>query len=370
LKKIPFFFLFVILLLQKANGQIMPDSSLGNFALSASYHYGFIIAHRESIVPFQQDHTKSFELDIKKHTYGRKEWQQIYYYPDIGIKYLFIDLGNPGQLGNAHALIPYLDLILNKNQNAQLSFNFGWGIGYIEKIFDTEYNYKNIAIGSHWNAALAFSTDFKLKLFKQTFLHSGISLTHFSNGSTVVPNLGLNVASVKIGITHNFGEKNLLIKDSLPPFERCYRNTFYVAGGIKEIYPVYGPDYYVVAFSATRLRQLTRKKAVGLGVDIHYDESLVYKLEGDSVNGDSDSNNSFSSNLRAGINGTYEFIFSDFSILVQMGGYVYNKVKSDGSIYNRIGLRYQFSKNYFACYNLKSHWAKADFFEFGIGMKL
>jgi lipid A 3-O-deacylase PagL len=360
--------LFVLLtsnfLLINARGEGFPDSTLSRFDISASYHYGFIIAHRASIVSLQQDHTKSFELAFRKITNGNKTWQQLYHYPCVGLKYLFIDLGNPERLGNGQALVPFIDLILNKNPKAQISFNWGWGIGYIEKPFDKNNNYKDIAIGSHWNSVIAFSTDLKIKLLKKTFLNSGISLTHFSNGSAVTPNLGINVASVKIGITHGIGEGKPLLKDTLPPFQRHSRNSIYLAGGVKQIYPVYGPDYYVYILSASSLKQFTRKKAIGIGADLHYDGSIIHKLENDSVAADN-----FTYGMRAGLHGAYEFIFSDFSITVQMGGYIYNKLKSEGTFYHRLGLRYQFSKNYFACYNLKSHWAKADFFEWGIGRK-
>ena len=349
----------------KTNGASLPDSTLSSFDISANYHYGFIIAHRTTIVPLQQDHTKSFELAIRKNTFGKKTWQQLYHYPAVGLKYLFIDLGNPQHLGTGQALIPFIDLPLNKNERAKLSFNFGWGIGYIEKPFNKDNNYKNIAIGSRWNSAIGFSTDLKLKLLKKIFLNTGISLTHFSNGSLSTPNLGVNVASVKVGITHGLGKGKPFIRDSLPPFEKKIRNSIYAAGGVKQIYPVYGPDYYVFILSAARLKQFNRKKAIGFGIDVHYDESVTHKLKDDSV-----SDSGFTSGIRAGINCTYEFIFSDFSITEQFGGYIYSKLKSEGTFYNRLGLRYQFTKKYFACFNLKSHWAKADFFEWGIGVRL
>ncbi|MEP7170677.1 MAG: acyloxyacyl hydrolase [Bacteroidota bacterium] len=356
---------FLISLAVKANVKADPDSTLSSIDISASYHYGFIIAHRSSIVPLQQDHTKSFELTIRKITNGNKTWQQLYHYPAIGLKYLYINLGNPQQLGMGQALIPFIDLPFNKNKYAQLSFNFGWGIGYIQKPFNRINNYKNIAIGSRWNSAIGFSTDLKIKLLKKTFLNSGVSLTHFSNGSAATPNLGINVASVKIGLLHGFGEGKKYIKDSLPPFQKKFKTTVYIAGGVKQIYPVYGPDYYVCVLSAASLIQFTRKKAIGLGIDVHYDQSIVHKLHSDTI-----FVSGFKYGIRGGINGTYEFIFSDFSVTVAMGGYIYNKLVSDGTFYHRLGLRYQFTKNYFACFNLKSHWAKADFFEWGVGVKI
>jgi len=42
------------------------DSTCSSFDISALYHYGFIIAHRASIVALQKDHTKAFELTFRQ----------------------------------------------------------------------------------------------------------------------------------------------------------------------------------------------------------------------------------------------------------------------------------------------------------------
>ncbi|MEO5570542.1 MAG: acyloxyacyl hydrolase [Bacteroidia bacterium] len=362
MKRVSVIITFVFLLLQKATGGTIPDSTLGTVAVSANYHYGFIIAHRQTIVPLQKDHVKGFELSVSMPATGKKNWQRLYNYPSIGLKYFCLDLGNESQLGFGQAIIPYFNFRFNKNENVQFNFQYGWGLGYIQRPFDAETNYKNVAIGSHWNAAISLSADMRLKLSGQTFLNSGLSLTHFSNGSAVVPNLGINIASVKVGVTQYLGICKRINRDSLPAFRPGFRNSIYLAGGVKQIYPVEGPDYYVWIFSGGCLKQFTRKSAAGLALDLHYDQSLPVKREENFLPADG-----IKYGTRAGISATYELIFSDFSMLIQMGGYFYNSYKPDGNFYNRLGWRYSFFKNYFACINLKSHWAKADFFEFGAG---
>jgi hypothetical protein len=57
-------------------------------------------------------------------------------------------------------------------------------------------------------------------------------------------------------------------------------------------------------------------------------------------------------------------------MLFENGYYLYNRYKDDGNIYSRLCLRYHFSDRYFAVLNLKSHFAKADYWEYGIGMRL
>jgi hypothetical protein len=50
-----------------------------------------------------------------------------------------------------------------------------------------------------------------------------------------------------------------------------------------------------------------------------------------------------------------------------MGAYVKDRYQPDGPLYHRIGMRYQFSNGITANLVLKSHWAKADYVEWGIG---
>ena len=58
-----------------------------------------------------------------------------------------------------------------------------------------------------------------------------------------------------------------------------------------------------------------------------------------------------------------------FSLKLQQGFYVYTQIKDDGILYNRIGMQYNVGKKYFACINLKSHFAKADYMEWGGGIR-
>jgi hypothetical protein len=50
-----------------------------------------------------------------------------------------------------------------------------------------------------------------------------------------------------------------------------------------------------------------------------------------------------------------------------MGAYVRDWYKPNGPIYHRIGVRYQWFNGLFGHMAIKSHWAKADYLELGLG---
>ncbi|MFI5219310.1 MAG: acyloxyacyl hydrolase [Bacteroidia bacterium] len=356
--------LFQALSFHFAYAQSLPEMTQSSVQISAGYHYGFIIAHRGNIVALQKDHVKGFEVCVSKKTLGKKIWQQLYNYPEIGLKYFYFDLGNPEQIGFGQAVIPFVNFPICTNEKIHFGFSYGWGLGYVQRPFNYKTNYENVSIGSHVNSAIHFAAALKIKLFKQTDFNTGINLTHFSNGAIITPNQGINIASIQAGITRHFGDTKPLVKDSIPEFKKHYKNAVYIGTGIKQIYPVMGPQFFAVILSVSRFKQFTRKSAAGLALDYHYDNSLIYRLEDGSL-----MQYGFVYGTRAGISAGYEMILSDFSMMIQMGGYFYNQLKTDGNVYHRLSLKYHFHKNYFVCFNLKSHWAKADFFETGVGIR-
>ena len=333
--------------------------------VNAGSHYGFIVAHRPMIVPLQQDHISGFEAGISWLPDGNKEWHRIYGRPKAGVSLSIWDLGNPEQLGSAVSVIPYLDFPMAKGKKSAFDLKCGWGIGYVEKPFDAEKNHKNVAIGSHLNCALVVHPRFKTLITERLIFDCGISISHFSNGSFATPNLGLNLACVSGGLSYNFGKIKEALNDPLPPFFKSSRIAFFAAAAMKQVYPADGKNYFACSVSGEKMWQISRKSAFGFGGDLFYDQSISQKLE----ERDKKLNNSLES-LRFGIHGGYEMAISDLSLVFNLGGYVYSKLSNDGSFYQRIGLRYRINERLFALFQLKAHWGKADYFEWGVGFRI
>lgn len=360
MKKILFFLLFPFL----SPAQNPDDSNLMDaYGIGANIHYGFLIAHRSSLAELQKEPLRAVELKISRQTAGTKKWQQAHNYPEVGIKYSYWDLGNKEELGYGQTLAPFIGFTSHKNKNLTFHYGFGIGVGYISKPFDSETNYKNIAIGTKLNCNIQLFSEWQLKLAEQLFFNAGIHFNHVSNGGAVMPNLGINVPTACIGLKQNFGKTEKIISDSARYFTKAWRNSVYVSGANKQIYPVFGPNYLVFTLSAARLKQLTLKSAAGMGLDIHYDPSLLVAIRS-AENPDPPKTKA----IRAGINLSYELLFSDFTMIFQSGAYFYNPRLND-KIYTRLGMRYEFYNQYFACLSLKTHFGKADFFEWGIGKR-
>jgi hypothetical protein len=118
--------------------------------------------------------------------------------------------------------------------------------------------------------------------------------------------------------------------------------------------------YNAATLSGTWFFASSKKHVWGIGSDLFYDNSLSVK------NGQLYGDYSKAADFRPGIHGAWMLEVNRLGILANIGFYPYTAYKNDGNFYHRIGLRYGFG-NLIACLQLKTHYARADFVEWGIG---
>jgi hypothetical protein len=74
--------------------------------------------------------------------------------------------------------------------------------------------------------------------------------------------------------------------------------------------------------------------------------------------------------LQGGVKLGYVFQLDRLSFPIEFGTYFYRSAGNSDQFFHRIGLRYMLNKHLIANLTLLTHWAKADYFEFGIGYEL
>ncbi|MEY4593661.1 MAG: hypothetical protein RIQ47_71 [Bacteroidota bacterium] len=354
--------LFCLLLLLLSRHLSFAQSKLvsrGSWGAAVKINYGFLMAHREALMPLQEQHLSAVDIAVFKTTSGEKSWQRKFIYPETGLLLSIINTGTK-KLGTAIAIVPYIDFPLYKSQDDQCWLKYGMGLGYIESPFSPMENQKNAAIGSHLNGVVHIGFNYRKNFSTKTIGELGAGFTHFSNGSMKMPNLGINLPAVNIGIRHYMGATKNLTSANDSSYRRKGALHIFGAFGIKEIYPALGPKYTALTLSGTYFFGSVKKSDFGIGADLFYDNSLSVKYERES------NDTASGVNLRPGIYGAYQLRIASIGLLFNMGFYPYTRYKNDGNFYHRIGLRY-YHNRFFACVNLKTHYARADFFEWGLG---
>ena len=127
------------------------------------------------------------------------------------------------------------------------------------------------------------------------------------------------------------------------------------------------PFYIVSAYADKRL---SHKSAVQIGVDAFFskflDELIYYQsvaFPEENVSGDEDYK-------RVGLFAGHELFINKMSVVTQLGYYVYYPFDFEGRTYIRVGLKRYFGDKWFGALTLKSHGAKAEAVEFGVGIRL
>lgn len=359
-----FYFKLIVFLLFANLFSVAQNNPKTDFIISSQEHYGFIIAHHSYFADLIKGHIYGTELNYIYRTDGCKPWQEHHNYPEIGVCGLFMYLANPQQLGNLNALYPYINFRLNKpNSKVSLRFRTGAGLTYITKSFDRLNNHKNDVIGSHLNGFVNLRFCAVVNLSNSWRMDFGVGLTHASNGAFETPNLGLNMATVNLGLGYTFGNKVCLYyKDTLTAFKKYWKASVLGVIGAKQLETPLGSEYMAYGMQFNFYRRLNQKNSVGTGLEITYSDATKKVWMDDSV-----AHPSFRQLVQVGTKLSYAFNVGKLSIPIDFGVYVFKEQKYNGAFFHRLGLRYLVTKHIIANVSLLTHWAKADYFEWGMG---
>lgn len=358
--------LFLFLLITGVVADAQEENALScRLFLEGKYHYGFIIPHHHKLIHLTDQHLSCFEISLIASATGRNNWDQLYHYPDKGLSILFSDLGGEASLGKMICVYPWLSYPMLHGRKLGFNFRFGLGLGYISRPFNRLENYKNIAIGSHLNAMAQVLFELKWRPVKRFSCAAGIGITHLSNGAFKTPNLGLNIPTVSAGITWKIDKTEpLIVKRELPGYSRRWEVDMVVWGGVSELWGAGGDKYPAYGLMTTFNKPVSAKRKLSAGFDIYYDNALREVLRRNGVTAKLPLES-----MRAGIHAGHVLTFSKLSFIIQLGAYVYQKEKSDGWIYDRMLLQYLVKDHLIVNVALKTHFAKADLIEWGLGYR-
>lgn len=367
--------IFVCIAHDKPTAQTLKNkNSRGyTYTIGANTFKGFIMKHDERIGHLIREHPVGLELFINKNTYGKKHWQHLYNYPDIGFSLAYFDFKTP-ELGEVIASTVYLDFYLKRWRNSELIFKVGTGLGFSTNPYDREDNNKNNVIGSTITFTLQGRLGYQVKINDRFRLTPALTFSHFSNGAFKMPNKGINIISANLGFSYLLTDRSradFIERPShdAPPDEddKKLRYNFSVFAGAREIIPIGGDKYPFINAVMYVDKKVSKRSALLLGADFFY--SWAVKQEVKTARGlEGDDRPDFK---RAGITVGHELLVSKISLLTQFGVYVYRPFKSSGDpVYQRYGLKYYFNERFFSGVFLRAHYGVAQNVEWGLGIRL
>ena len=357
-------FLSFNLLIINAKAQITTGLSL-----EANASIGNIIKHsRRLIIPATRRNVIGTELHANWQLKGQKPWHEWHNFPMVGVSLLYLDLGEPQAIGAAIGLCPTIDFKMAKIGPLCITSQVGTGIGYLTRHYDQFDNPAYNAIGSNLNCMLHLKLRADTRLSPTIKAHVGGSFTHFSNGGARIPNFGMNVPAVEMGIRWTLDTEGVFIRHNLPTTTTKKWGVNVVAGMALSSSNTRGPKYPIYNVSIAAVRHLSTINRVNFGVG--YEQNRLVAEFGLHAPFIATRHEAFLAGQRWTAFVEDEILFGRVAMVFQTGAYFRRYEGTRNSWFNKLGLRVylppigQPKTQFHIGFALKAHLATAEYVAF------
>lgn len=322
---------------------------------------GFLAAHRSVMGHLVTDHAFAAEFSCIYRGNGESNWHKAYNKPLFGLTGFYGSVGNRELMGNFAGAYGFISIPLISANNYSFSGRIGLGLGYAGRIWDINDNVLSIGVSTHLNALVSLAIENRFEFGPHSF-NSILDMTHFSNGGIKVPNLGLNLPYLSFGYGYRIRKANL---EQIPVHDAFNKKWEFGAVGFisaQEIFPVGGEKYPVGGVNAVLRRYFNRSVGAEVSLDWIQKQSILMYHE--------DVPKTQLEIMQIGVFAGYLLPLDKLHLLFGMGYYIKDKFSPQDDVYHRVGIRYIFNSGINLNLVLKSHWARADYVEYGIGYTL
>ena len=327
--------------------------------VEGKFKAGFLAAHRGMIGHLPTEHAFAGEASYLIQGKGQKAWHDYYRKPTYGVTAFFGSVGNRELLGHYFGSYGFMSFPLVREKFYTFSFKMGAGLGYGTKVYDTDDNVLSAAVSTHINALIVLGVESRF-VFGNNSAILGLDMTHFSNGATKVPNLGLNLPYVSIGYGRRLQKSNFC--DTCDQVRLGRQRYFFGAtaiGSLSSNFPTGGKKRPVYALSLFARKLIGDKGGIEVSFDVMSKQSnMEFKPDVPKTQLDI---------MQLGVFTGFIMPLDQLHFVLGMGAYVRDKYSPIDRFYHRVGLRYVFKNGINLGVVLKSHWARADYVEYGIG---
>ncbi|GAK99105.1 hypothetical protein JCM19314_3136 [Nonlabens ulvanivorans] len=339
-----------------------------SFSIDASYYYGAVLQHNSDISHLITGHPEGVILRYNERTYGEKEWQSLYGFPDFGFTFSYQDLKNRS-LGEAFGAYAHYNFYAF---HRQLQYSIGTGIAYMTNPYDPVTNFRNVAYGTRFTSATYLQANYrKENLIGSIGFQTGITLIHYSNGNIKEPNTSTNSLLFNVGLNWSLEPENPIYKRwSIEKYKEPIHVNAILRYGWNESnlrgsgqFPFYTFSFYVD-------KRLNKKSSIHAGTELMLTDFLKEHRDYQANSFPNSGITSNESTTRVGLIAGHELHIGKTSVLTYLGVYLYDEINYGSVIYNRIGLQRRITNHWLTSLTLKSHGASAEALSIGLGYRL
>ena len=330
------------------------------------------------------DGARSVAIEAGRQTSGAADWHRVYNYPSYGIGLYAARFDHDRELGSPVAVYGFFSWPFPIASRVQISADVGMGVAWNWNAFDAATNPTNTALGS--SAAYQINGTVLLHYLAadHASFYGGLNVTHWSNGSTKQPNLGLAVIGPQVGVRYDFAPRLLHRRartSELPRFVPAWEFVVGAGGSSKNVVAAgvgttadgdRRRSFGALNVTAAMQRHVYRFGRVAAGGDLTYDGSAGARI--DVIGGRQiESRAPADRRLSFGAYGGYEHVMARLSLLLQLGYTIWRGVDDPEvpRFYQRYGARFQLSDHVWTTFAVRAvKGRKASFMELGLGYRI
>lgn len=301
-----------------------------------------------------------------------------------GIGVAWYTFGEQQQIGNPLAFYLFQGARI-ADLSPRLSFNYEWNFGISAgwHPYNWESNPYNTMIGSKVNAYLNADFYFNWLLSKRFDLIAGITLTHFSNGNTQIPNAGMNTMGLKIGLAYNFNRNSAALpmhksRFHTPSFPKHISYDVVLFGSWRRKGVTFGDKqvasphaYTVLGFNFAPMYNVSYRFRTGISLDGVYDGSANVYTE-DYISGTEQQfyTPSLDKQLALGLSARAEYVMPYFTIAMGLGVNILHRGGDLKAFYQMLALKIDLTHHSFLHigYNIQD-FHNPNYLMLGIGFR-
>jgi hypothetical protein len=350
--------------------------------VDVKYHHGRFLKNTGTLDDIMDNPYSALNFRVGFQSDGMKQkWDQLYGFPVYGLGF-YSAFFDGGELGTPQALYIFMRSPVIRGKKLTWNWELSAGVSYGFDKYDPTVNPDQQIIGSSVNVYFNVGTGLSYLIGKRWDITLDMDMTHFSNGSTRTPNIGVNLMGLAIGGRYNFNPvrnytkkvadgyrpqtRAIFERREMPKYPRHLELILFGSiGGKTTTTQIYdGPTYFISSVSVDLAWAYHHVGKVGIGFDGFYESALrdyPEKIE----------DATFADLSFYGVHIAHYLKMYRLTLVTQLGFNLSPHVDHKGNTYIQVGGSYDITENYFVRAALKTrNGAVADFIEWGMGYRI
>lgn len=374
------------------------EAGNGGFSIRTQAYMGRYLNPSGNIVEIDPNAPTGLNFGVEFPSTRQRPWQQYLNDPTVGLGMTYLNLGND-LMGEGIALYPYILINAWRTEYTHFKLKVAAGLTAVNGHYKATLNNQipNLTFGSSINAYLSAGLYLDIPLARNLTLNGELGFTHISNGRTVEPNKGVNMAYVGVGLVATMNQDDTEEGGQMTFPDFPYKWSLNITGsvGAQNADQTDNGKFFISTFHVAGVYHATNWYGIGLGLDVFYNDAI-----GNVTNRRlfcPEHEYTTKEKMRAGFSLNNEFKFGDITALADWGVYVFNPsrhlynhshekfghdsklplfYKSEGAgsqehwHYIRFGLKYRIWDNIHLQALAKTHLHICEYIEFGVNYQI